>query len=98
MSDNKRSQEKVIIVGNSPSILLQEYGELIDSYDVVIRVNKCVTEGFEKYIDFSCVREGQDIRYAISDEKLQSLGWKTEKKFDEELPKIVEYYKNKFIW
>jgi hypothetical protein len=50
MSDNKRSQEKVIIVGNSPSILLQEYGELIDSYDVVIRVNKCVTEGFEKYI------------------------------------------------
>ena len=50
MSDNKRSQEKVIIVGNSPSILLQEYGELIDSYDVVIRLNRCVTEGFEKNI------------------------------------------------
>jgi len=50
MPDNKRSQEKVIIVGNSPSILSQECGELIDSYDVVIRVNKCVTEGFEKYI------------------------------------------------
>jgi len=49
MSDN-RSEEKVIIIGNSPSILLQEYGELIDSYDVVIRVNRCVTKGFEKYI------------------------------------------------
>ena len=41
---------RVIIIGNSPSILLQEYGELIDSYDVVIRVNRCVTKGFEKYI------------------------------------------------
>ena len=49
MSDN-RSEEKVIIIGNSPSILLQEYGELIDSYDVVIRVNRCLTTGFEKYI------------------------------------------------
>jgi len=52
----------------------------------------------DKYIDFSYTREGQDVRYAISDEKLQSLGWKPEKKFDDELPKIVEYYKNKFIW
>jgi hypothetical protein len=46
----ERSQEKVIIVGNSPSILLREYGELIDSYDVVIRINRCVTKGFEKYL------------------------------------------------
>ena len=45
-----KSKEKVIIIGNSPSILLQEYGELIDSYDVVIRINRCITKGFEKYI------------------------------------------------
>ena len=43
-------------------------------------------------------RQGQDIRYAINDSKLQLLGWKPEKIFDEELPKIVEYYKGKFIW
>ena len=41
---------RVIIIGNSPSILLHEYGEQIDSYDVVIRLNRCVTKGFEKYI------------------------------------------------
>ena len=46
MSDDK----KVIIVGNSPSILSEEYGSLIDSYDIVIRLNKCTTKGFEKYI------------------------------------------------
>tara|TARA_R110002153_G_scaffold13025_2_gene48781 strand:- start:618 stop:1589 length:972 start_codon:yes stop_codon:yes gene_type:complete len=50
------------------------------------------------YVDMSCSRVGQDLRYALDDSKLQSLGWSAEKKFDEELPKIMEYYKNKFIW
>jgi len=40
----------VIIVGNSPSVLSEEYGSVIDSYDIVIRVNKCVTRGYEKFI------------------------------------------------
>tara|TARA_Y100000816_G_C26108368_1_gene590162 strand:- start:3611 stop:4300 length:690 start_codon:yes stop_codon:yes gene_type:complete len=41
---------KVIIIGNSPSVLNYEYGSIIDSYDVVIRINRCLTTGFEKYI------------------------------------------------
>lgn len=44
------SEKRVIIVGNSPSVLLEENGELIDSYDVVIRVNNCPTSGYEKFI------------------------------------------------
>ena len=43
-------KKKVIIIGNSPSVLNYEYGSIIDSYDVVIRINRCVTAGFEKYI------------------------------------------------
>jgi dTDP-glucose 4,6-dehydratase len=50
------------------------------------------------YIDFSCSRPGQDVRYSLDDTKLQSLGWCPKKKFDTELKDIVEYYKNKFIW
>ena len=46
----KDSSPSVIIVGNSPSILSKEYGSVIDSYDIVIRVNKCVTRGYEKFI------------------------------------------------
>ena len=42
--------KKVIVVGNSTSILKKEYGEIIDSYDIVIRVNRCITQGYEKYI------------------------------------------------
>lgn len=52
----------------------------------------------EDYCDFSCHRDGQDIRYSLNDDKLKSLGWKPLKIFDEELPKIVEYYKSNFVW
>jgi len=55
-------------------------------------------EELNNYIDFSCVRPGQDVRYALNDSKLQSLGWKPKKEFDDELPLIIEHYKNKFIW
>jgi dTDP-glucose 4,6-dehydratase len=50
------------------------------------------------YIDFSTQRPGEDIRYSLDDSKLRRLGWKPIKNFDDELPNIVEYYKNKFIW
>lgn len=52
----------------------------------------------EKHIDFSYDRKGQDVRYALNDSKLRSLGWKSQKVFDDEIFGIVEYYKNKFIW
>ena len=55
-------------------------------------------EELDNYIDFSFLRLGQDIRYALNDLKLQNLGWKPKKEFDVELPIIVNYYKNKFIW
>jgi dTDP-glucose 4,6-dehydratase len=55
-------------------------------------------EELDNYIDFSYIRQGQDVRYALDDSKLQKLGWKPKKEFDNELPQIVDYYKNKFIW
>jgi len=55
-------------------------------------------EELDNYIDFSLLRPGQDVRYALNDSKLQNLGWKPKKEFNVELPIIVNYYKNKFIW
>jgi len=46
----KDKKLKAIVVGNSPSVLNHEYGELIDGYDIVIRINRCPTEGYEKHI------------------------------------------------
>ena len=50
------------------------------------------------YIDTTYSRKGQDVRYALNDNKLRALGWKPKAEFDVELKHIVEYYKNKFIW
>lgn len=55
-------------------------------------------EELDNYIDFSCVRPGQDVRYALNDSKLQRLGWKPKKEFDNELSPIVQHYRTKFVW
>jgi dTDP-glucose 4,6-dehydratase len=52
----------------------------------------------EDFVDFSCDRQGQDVRYALNDDKLRALGWKPQINFDTELKYIVEYYREKFIW
>jgi dTDP-glucose 4,6-dehydratase len=43
-------------------------------------------------------RAGQDVRYSIDDTKLKSLGWSAQAEFDTELSKVVQYYKDNFIW
>lgn len=55
-------------------------------------------DDYERFLDLSLERPGQDVRYALDDSKLKNLGWKPTKVFDNELPNIVEYYKSQFIW
>ena len=55
-------------------------------------------EDKNQFLDLSVERKGQDLRYALNDDKLRSLGWKPEMEFEKELPKIVKYYKQNFIW
>jgi dTDP-glucose 4,6-dehydratase len=72
-----------------------------NNFDVVEKIIKLYhgsNKNAEDYLDFTIGRPGQDIRYALDDSKIRSLGWNPVKNFDEELIKIVEYYKNTFIW
>ena len=72
----------------------------------IVTVEKIISEYFgelpsdykEKYLDLSISREGQDVRYALNDNKLRSLGWKPICNFNEEIKDIVAFYKNNFIW
>jgi dTDP-glucose 4,6-dehydratase len=52
----------------------------------------------KQFLDLSYSRPGMDMRYALDDSKIRSLGWSNRMVFDDELPKIVEYYRNNFIW
>lgn len=50
------------------------------------------------YLDLTTVRPGMDMRYALDDTKLQTLGWQPVASFDEKLEEIVQFYKDNFIW
>jgi dTDP-glucose 4,6-dehydratase len=69
------------------------------NYDTVAKVIKAYNGGdIENYLDLTYSRIGQDVRYALDDSKLKALGWRPVVSFDDTLPLIVEYYKNRFIW
>ena len=55
-------------------------------------------EDKNQFLNLSYSRQGQDVRYALNDDKLRLLGWEPKKIFNKELPAIVGYYKNNFIW
>tara|TARA_R110000803_G_scaffold39201_10_gene84516 strand:- start:5599 stop:6549 length:951 start_codon:yes stop_codon:yes gene_type:complete len=69
--------------------------------DTILKViDNFFEEGYkwEEHIDFSYSREGQDVRYALNDDKLRALGWTPKKDFNKEIYDIVQYYKKNFIW
>jgi len=53
---------------------------------------------YDKYMDFSEKRQGQDVRYAIDDSKLKNIGWSCEADFDTCLEEIVDWHKSNFVW
>ena len=53
---------------------------------------------YEKYLDLTPVRPGQDIRYAVDCNYLKQYGWQPQRKFNKSLMFIVDYYKKEFIW
>ena len=71
-----------------------------DTVNKVVKAynNYLYSYSVEPYLDLSFSRVGQDVRYALDDSKLRLLGWEPKKQFDSELPGIIEYYKEKFIW
>lgn len=66
------------------------------TFDKIVKLYK--DKKTEECIDFSYNRDGQDLRYALDDSKLRALGWSPSVDFNTELPMIVNYYKEKYIW
>lgn len=77
------------ISGNYETDNLTVVRKILELYDGITDYQNHITE---------LVRPGQDVRYAIDDSKLKSLGWAPKANFDEELSKIVGYYKFNFVW
>lgn len=70
----------------------------LDTIKKILKLYNIHDDDLMEHLDFSVNRKGQDVRYALDDSKLRALGWQPSRNFDIELPEIVNYYKNKFIW
>ena len=70
----------------------------IDTVKKIILEFYGTSKNWEKHIDMSTNRAGQDVRYALNDEKLRNLGWSPEKTFNQEIKKIVEHCKKNWRW
>ena len=53
-----RKTKKVCVIGNGPSVTEKKIGDLIDKFDVVIRVNNFITKNYEEYV-------GSKTTYAV---------------------------------
>lgn len=69
--------------------------------DTFKKITNCFFDGkidWRDYCDLEYKRPGQDVRYALDDSKLRSLGWKPSEIFDNQIIDIVQYYKSNFKW
>jgi len=99
--DTAMSVIKIIESGASNEIFNVAGGFEQKNKDTVEKIIHCFYEDqrdITEYVDYGFKREGQDVRYALNDDKLRSIGWSPEKIFDEEIKKIVKHYKSKFKW
>jgi dTDP-glucose 4,6-dehydratase len=65
-----------------------------EEFSVVDVVRKVLSQFGLPYddttIDTSSDRSGADLRYALDCSRIRALGWSAKRRFDDELPKIVE--------
>ena len=86
------------IAGGFEQSNLATVKKIIMEYNRTDSIMEVANLNYLDCLDFSYSRQGQDVRYALNDDKLRNLGWEPKKQFDQELPYIIEYYKEKFIW
>lgn len=103
-SDTANAVIKIIESGTTNEIFNISGGFEQSNYDTVKKILEAYYSDTEKpsniedHLDLSYSRPGMDLRYSLDDSKLRSLGWQPKANFDDELPKIVDYYKKRFIW
>lgn len=101
-ADTAEAVIKIIELGNTNEVYNVAGGFEQKNIDTATQIINNFFEGnaieVSKYLDLGFKRPGQDVRYALSDKKLRSLGWEPKKVFQEELPTIIKYYKDNFKW
>ena len=85
------------VAGNFEQSNIETVRQIINCYHYGV-ANQIHHRAWQELLDLEYVREGQDVRYALNDEKLKKISWEPKKVFDQELAPIVHYYKENFKW
>jgi len=72
-------------------------GEYFDNLYIVNRIIEVLNLD-SKRISYVEDRPGHDFRYAVNFDKLLDTGWKPQKKFDNEIENIINWYKSNRKW
>lgn len=72
-------------------------GEEKSNLEVTKKILELLGKG-EDMIEYVEHRLGHDLRYAIDDSKIRSLGWKEDKTFDERLSETINWFKENEWW
>jgi len=50
LDPNQNLSNKILVIGNGPSVQEYKFGKQIDSFEIVLRINNYKTIGFEEYV------------------------------------------------
>ena len=50
LDPNQNLSNKILVIGNCPSVQEYKFGKQIDSFEIVLRINNYKTIGFEEYV------------------------------------------------
>jgi len=83
-------------IGENYCLAPEPENELVTE-ELVRKICDILGKKFEDVVEFVKDRPNYDLRYAMMNEKARyTLGWLPRKHIKDELPKIVEYYQNRF--
>ncbi len=65
-------------------------GQELQNIEVLRRIARELGVPEEKAWKAVTDRSGQDVRYSLDDSKLRALGWKPKRRFEDQLPRIIQ--------
>ncbi|MFH1391820.1 MAG: dTDP-glucose 4,6-dehydratase [Candidatus Diapherotrites archaeon] len=83
--------------GKKGEIYNVDGGNELSNIELTKRILKAMGKGNEM-IEHVEDRKGHDLRYSLNSSKLEVLGWKPEKNFEEGLKETVDWYKQNEWW
>jgi len=97
VDDNCRGILTVGKKGKKGNIYNVDGGNEISNLELTKRILSIMGKG-DEMIEHVEDRKGHDLRYSLDSSKLEALGWKPQKNFEEGLKETVEWYKQNTWW